>query len=127
MAISHANCTHPRTPAGRRACRAGTPSAVEMAVKVELGADTLDAAAERRNRMREMQDRLESMADEPVKLTGAVARRMARQAVDAERIQPRRSGARVSATASTCVQAALHTVRGLCACGNVSGGFVRAS
>lgn len=24
MAISHANCTHPRTPAGRAACRRGT-------------------------------------------------------------------------------------------------------
>jgi len=32
------------------------------------------------------------------------------------RIQPRRSGARVSTDASTCVQAALHT-RGRCACG----------
>lgn len=24
MAVSHANCTHPRTPAGRRACRKST-------------------------------------------------------------------------------------------------------
>jgi hypothetical protein len=51
-----------------------------------------------------------------IKMTGPVARRMARQAAAADRIQPRRGGARVSAKNTTCVQAALHT-SGRCACG----------
>jgi hypothetical protein len=76
MAMSHNDCTHPRTAAGRRACRDGSP--------------TTSPRPER-----------------PV------------------RIQPRRSGARVRANSSTCVQAALHTGRGLCACGVATGGFVR--
>lgn len=72
MAIDHTACTHPRTPAGRRACRSGrTTVPTEKAPRA---------------------------TQKPV------------------RIQPRRSGARVSANASTCVQAALHT-RGRCACG----------
>lgn len=59
---------------------------------------------------------------EDIKITGPVARRMARTAakadnMKAERIQPRRGGARVAARNSTCVQAALHTGKGLCACG----------
>lgn len=34
MAISHADCTHPRTPAGRRACRTGnTPTVVKTPQK----------------------------------------------------------------------------------------------
>lgn len=71
MAVSHANCTHPRTSAGRRACRSGSPITPERA------------------------------PSPPQKVV---------------RIQPRRSGARVDATSSACVQAALHT-RGRCACG----------
>jgi len=55
------------------------------------------------------------MADEPVKLTGPVARRMAKHAAKANRIQPRRAGARVAIDNSGCVQAALHTT-GRCAC-----------
>lgn len=36
MAMSHANCTHPRTPAGRAACRkAGGPGATTTPTKVE--------------------------------------------------------------------------------------------
>jgi hypothetical protein len=56
-----------------------------------------------------------------IKMTGPVARRMARQAVKADnaRIQPRRSGARVSTRGASCVQAALHVDAhgGRCACG----------
>lgn len=76
MAVSHENCTHPRTPAGRRACR--NTSARADTAKVNQGLTI-------------------------------------RTKVPA-RIQPRRSGARVSNTNSSCVQATLHT-RGRCACG----------
>jgi len=74
MAIDHTTCTHPRTPSGRRACRAGRTAPVETAPRAPRA------------------------TQKPV------------------RIQPRRSGARVAATSSSCVQAALHT-RGRCACG----------
>ena len=85
MAISHAGCTHPRTPAGRRACRAGNAP----------------VSAERR------------LAES----AGLVPNRRPQRASEAVRIQPRRSGARVAIDASGCVQAALHTGRGKCACG----------
>jgi hypothetical protein len=93
MAISHAGHNHPATPAARAACRksTGNPNVT----------------------------RIES---DGLILTGAVVRRMARTAAKADnmkaaRIQPRRSGARVSAGTSTCVQAALHKGNGRCACG----------
>lgn len=99
MAISHANCTHPRTPAGRSACRRMNGSISVPAV----------------NPVRELAEAAGIV--KPIKMTGPVARRMARQAMKAEnaRIQPRRSGARVSIDNSGCVQAALHTT-GRCAC-----------
>lgn len=102
MAMSHESCTHPRTPAGRRACRAGNTSVV-------IENQAVDAYV---NRIAETGQ---------IKMTGAVARRMARQAAKADmvRIQPRRSGARVSTTSNGCVQAALHIDAhgGRCACG----------
>lgn len=99
MVIDHTNCTHLRTPAGRRACRNGSRPQI---TKTPTQA---------------MNDLVERQYQE-IRMTGAVARRMARQAVKADnaRIQPRRSGARVSINNSNCVQAALHT-RGRCACG----------
>jgi hypothetical protein len=97
MAMSHATCTHPRTPAGRRACRAGTPSPAETAVKVELGADTPDAAAMRRARGTRLQNRLMAMADAPV--TRAPKPNL------------------VIRTPENCVQAELHKGSGRCACG----------
>jgi hypothetical protein len=93
MAMDHTNCTHPRTPAGRRACRKGGVTMVSTAPLT--GVNIVYAQA---------QDRL----------MGKVQRRQRTEA--ALRIQPRRSGARVSAGNSACVQAALHT-RGRCACG----------
>lgn len=110
MAMSHANCTHPRTPAARSACRKSQGTVVTDREAL-VGTQNLEAR------------------EAAIRITGPVARRMARQAVAADnltasRIQPRRSGARVTPEASTCVQAALHTGRGLCACGNVSGGFI---
>jgi hypothetical protein len=86
MAFSHANCTHPLTPSGRRACRTSTGLAVKgptVTIDDYTGIRTVRAP---------------KATQKPV------------------RIQPRRSGARVAATSSTCVQAALHT-RGRCACG----------
>lgn len=103
MAISHAGHNHPSTPAARSACRkqmangdtplTGNPIPVSLAGVL---ARTITPE---------------------IRMTGPVARRMAKYAVKAERIQPRRGGARVSAGASTCVQAALHTGTGRCACG----------
>lgn len=96
MAISHANCTHPRTPAGRRACRnqSTTPpsgwSPEAEAHHEEVG---------RRNQ--------------------GIGEAMRKRAQKPVRIQPRRGGARVSANGSACVQAALHIDAhgGRCACG----------
>lgn len=140
MAISHANCTHPRTPAGRRACRAAVANGTTLDMTPERSAevdrqvkafsdafDTAKAAATRRAHIKGLQNRLESMADgehpvhDEIRMTGATARKLARHAVKAEtkRIQPRRSGARVSPSSSSCVQAALHIDAhgGRCACG----------
>jgi len=88
MAVSHANCTHPRTPAGRRACRNSPRLITDSTLPTQVAADRLWKGIVSRPRRTE----------KPV------------------RIQPRRSGARVTANASACVQAALHT-RGRCACG----------
>jgi hypothetical protein len=121
MAISHAGHNHPATPAARAACRKGIrPSDLGTPIPEVVRIDRTDYIADHirkvaaNGRMRARMDR--EYAE--VKMTGDVARRMARQAAKADnaRIQPRRSGARVSAAASTCVQAALHT-RGRCACG----------
>lgn len=140
--IDHSNCTHPRTPAGRRACRsaltdptpvAGIPGTslgemrqafrddnyiAEHIRKVQANA-TLKAKIDTRYRVREA---LENQGRE-IRMTGQTARKLARQAAAADRIQPRRSGARVPADASACVQAALHTGRGRCACGWATEGF----
>lgn len=106
--IDHTNCTHPRTPAGRRACRAALndPTPVAGIPGTSLG---------------EMR---QGFRDSEIKMTGPVARRMARHAAKAEikRIQPKRSGARVAIDNSGCVQAALHVDAhgGRCACGWVA-------
>ncbi len=151
--IDHTNCTHPRTPAGRRACRqGGSPApapdyigdhirktAANGAMKARMDRQydeaertidnsTIGAEMAKRaqgKRPLKAQDRRMGMASamltDEVKMTGAVARRMARQAVAADnaRIQPRRSGARVSGAFASCVQAALHIDAhgGRCACG----------
>lgn len=101
MAISHAGHNHPATPAARSACRKsnGNPNVTR------IESDGYVARA----------------AKSEIRMTGAVARRMARTAMKAEnmRIQPRRSGARVAIDDSGCVQAALHIDAhgGRCACG----------
>lgn len=91
--IDHTACTHPRTPAGRRGCRAGMASPIE----------SISARIERTRPERKA--RLDAV------LSGAP-----------KRIQPRRSGARVAVGSSTCVQAALHIDAhgGRCACGWVA-------
>lgn len=38
--IDHTNCSHPRTPAGRRACRAGSPAKIAAPVVVRPSIDT---------------------------------------------------------------------------------------
>ena len=118
--IDHTNCTHPRTPAGRRACRAQVSAGSPAPVAPDyIGEHIRKTAAN--HAMKARMDREYDRAE--IKMTGPVARRMARQAAAADRIQPRRSGARVAAKSSTCVQAALHTGRGRCACGWHTQGF----
>ena len=104
--IDHSACTHPRTPAGRRACRA-------------LHNQHVDGLA-----MSEMIHRPapEVVPEGHVVIPGlgvTVPNRRRQRSSDAARIQPRKAGARVSAKNSTCIQAALHTPKngGRCACG----------
>lgn len=85
MAIDHTTCTHPRTPAGRRSCRANTGTPADLRGRARTAGRDAQIVAKLRTRP--------------------------------ERIQPRRSGARVAIDNSGCVQAALHTGRGKCACG----------
>lgn len=61
MAIDHTNCTHPRTPAGRRACRAS------QAVVPQLPDDDVKITppAVRRKRVADLQEKLMKAADEP--------------------------------------------------------------
>lgn len=116
--IDHTNCTHPRTPAGRRGCRAaGTAAPAPDYIGEHIRRTAANHAAKAR------MDRDYDAREVQIKMTGPVARRMARTAAKADRIQPRRSGARVAVDSSTCVQAALHTSRGLCACGHMTGEF----
>lgn len=114
MAMSHANCTHPRTPAGRRACRAGNAAApVVIAPTVVPTSPGLrhpeikwTAAAVRR-------------AGKAIAKADAMRadRDKARQAAAAApRIQGRRIPSRVVRDGSGCIQASLHT-SGRCACG----------
>lgn len=119
--IDHTNCTHARTPAGRRACRAGNAITSDQAGRMDmpLGVDYIGDHIRKTAANGAMKARMDRSYDE-VKITGPVARRMAKQAMAADnaRIQPRRSGARVDARNASCVQAALHTPGTIrCACG----------
>lgn len=116
MAISHAGHTHPSTPAARAACRKAMTAGIVVPVADTYIADHIRKTAAA-GRIKATMDRRYDEAE--IKMTGPVARRMAKQAARADnaRIQPRRSGARVAAGSSTCVQAALHTGTGRCACG----------
>lgn len=104
MAISHAGHDHPSTAAARGACRR----------KLTIAEPVVDARP--------------VVKAPAIKWTAASVRRagiamgkaqMMREQRDNARIQPRRSGARVSARNTSCVQAALHIDAhgGRCACG----------
>lgn len=122
MAISHANCTHPRTPAGRRACRAGNAPAVTTPAPDYIADHIRKTAAN--GRMKARMDREYDAAEMRgrARTAGRDAQIAAKLKARPERIQPRRSGARVSSGFSTCVQAALHIDAhgGRCACGWVA-------
>jgi hypothetical protein len=115
MAVSHVGHDHPATPAGRRACRSGNAPAPVPATD-----DYISAHMNNVLQKAKLKAEMDRNYDQ-IKMTGPVARRMAKHSAkaDALRIQPRRSGARVSTIASTCVQAALHIDAhgGKCACG----------
>lgn len=105
MAISHTGHNHPATPAGRRACRA-----------------TANLIPNASNSFSKPQD-VDYIGDH-IRKTAANGRMKARMDREyAARIQPRRSGARVSAGAASCVQTALHKGTGRCACGWHTEGF----
>lgn len=122
--IDHTACTHPRTPAGRAACRKLRAGLATKVVNGEIR-DLCSTCGKNVVRVGNVNcwSCNTNASPAPIKMTGPVARRMARQAAASDRIQPRRSGARVFADTSTCVQAALHTSRGLCACGHMTGEF----
>jgi hypothetical protein len=117
MAISHAGHNHPATPAARSACRRKLTIAEPVATPDYIGEHIRKTAANYAAKARMDRD----YDSQEIRMTGPVARRMARQAIKSQnaRIQPRRSGARVSSSSSTCVQAALHIDAhgGRCACG----------
>lgn len=135
MAISHANCTHPRTPAGRRACRAGnapvapptgdrTYGAPEIGIPYVVWPEGVSEAGYRKL-VREAGDRYTiSNRDRRgmARTAGRDAQLAAKLSQKPARIQPRRGGARVAARSSACVQAALHIDAhgGRCACGWVA-------
>lgn len=118
MAISHTGHNHPSTPAGRRACRASGGAGDMQATKPDYIADHIRKTAAN-SQMKARMDRQYDEADLRglARTAGRDAQIVAKLRTKPPRIQPRRSGARVSADTSTCVQAALHTGRGRCACG----------
>jgi hypothetical protein len=122
MAISHAGHNHPSTPADPSACRklmkgaGGSPTVQRIESDGSYIGDHIRKTAAAA-KIKATMDRRYDEAE--IKMTGATARKLARHAAAADRarIQPRRSGARVALTNSSCVQAALHTGTGRCACG----------
>jgi hypothetical protein len=100
MAVSHSGHNHPATPAGRRACRAGNPT-----FNFETG--VLDMGTPKVTKVRVTAANL------------GIDNGAGRIKAQPVRIQPRRSGARVSGAFASCVQAALHIDAhgGRCACG----------
>jgi hypothetical protein len=119
MAINHANCTHPRTPAGRRACRDNRIASSSPVKAIYEDRELITPPGVRRARVEALQAKLERAADGE---DHRVPNRRRQRASGAVRIQPRRGGARVAARASGCVQAALHIDAhgGACACGWVA-------
>ena len=116
MAIDHTNCTHPRTPAGRRVCRTQYQADMDGRAMTQLMNTPVPDAATRRGAAKAMQDKLEGMADAPAPRKVRAGANMTVPAPKARR-QPKRSTRRVADDGSGCVQAALHTGRGRCACG----------
>lgn len=121
--IDHTACTHPRTPAGRRACRdAGRVANVHMAMEPKV-TTVKDAIAHVIANPRAAAASGAAKTEAWIMTSGTRAaqeRVMARRRDNTpKRIQPRRSGARVSGAFASCVQAALHIDAhgGRCACG----------
>jgi hypothetical protein len=104
MAISHAGHNHPATPAARAACRKSTGNPNVTRIESD---GLVKTNADRRGLVKTNADRrgLARTAGRNAQLAAKI------------RLQPRKSGARVSAGTSTCVQAALHKGNGRCACG----------
>ena len=113
--IDHSNCTHPRTPAGRAACRKqGTTPAPAPTLGVPYFSPEGEAARARK---------APSIAADLRKLEADQARRKLPTAGRADRIIRARvaaggTGRKVAASdPRTCVQWELHTGSGRCACG----------
>lgn len=116
MAISHAGHNHPATPAARAACRKAL-AANPLALAGTSAFTPIDREIVRAQMNRDARRRMDRG---PIVGELDLRNRIARQSVEKPaRIQPRRSGARVSARNTSCVQAALHIDAhgGRCACG----------
>lgn len=112
MAIDHTNCTHPRTPAGRRACR----SAVARGTTLDM---TPARSAEIDRQVAAFSDAFNTakMVSRPApKNVPAGHVVVPGLGVTVPRPQPKRRARKVADDGSGCVQAALHTGRGRCAC-----------
>lgn len=126
--IDHTNCTHPRTPAGRSACR-------RMSVQRDLGINMEGLADSGANRgVIKEEPRVHTPMEREIyrsqltrKAITEAARnaRMNRNRADAAdgRMARRRAPSADGVDYNHCVQAALHVGRGRCACGWHTEGF----
>lgn len=122
--IDHTNCTHPRTPAGRRACRAGRVIdpivAIEERMERNTGTDWVAGLREiagRKNAptaqdMTKIRTRLDHLAGSE---GGPLRHAEAMRRITLEANKKRR----IKKQFASCVQAALHIDAhgGRCACG----------
>ena len=104
MRIDHSSCTHPRTPAGRRACR-------NDAAQRDLGIDTSGASDSNANRG--------VIINRPGSNDVPVAKRARnpRPTLDGWHALVARPIARDTHAIDHCVQRDLHRGGGTCACG----------
>lgn len=138
--IDHTGHNHPNTTAARTACRNEIREAAaridayygnkplgpdpRLAVVVPPADNYIDQHVRKTVANATMKAKIDRTAPIEKEIARSQANQRARRAMDlqAKRIQPRRSGARVSGQFSTCVQAALHIDAhgGRCACGWVA-------
>lgn len=132
--IDHTNCAHPRTPAGRRACRNAPITMASVAREMFTTPDPVISNADKLRRSMALAlatpgDVLAANAnaktEEWIAENGTpAAKRRINAAGRSKEIRANAAAMRrrESAVLNGCVQAALHTT-GRCACGWASAGF----